>query len=136
MGLATAKLLASRQAIIALADINAEALDTAVESLEYTVKHMITVVDVRDSTAVSTWIESIVAKYGKLDGAVNMAGIITHATPVVDTTDDVWTRTFDVNVNGVFNCLRAQLRAMGSGGSIVSTRMKLPIRITRLIARH
>jgi NAD(P)-dependent dehydrogenase (short-subunit alcohol dehydrogenase family) len=119
MGLATAKLLASQGAFISLADINAEALDNAVKTLENNNEHMVTVVDVRDGDAVSAWINSTVAKYGKLDGAVNMAGIITHATPVTDTTDNDWSRTFDVNVKGVFNCLRAQLKAMGQGGSIV-----------------
>lgn len=119
MGLATAKLLASKGAIISLSDIDAGALDKAIKLLEHSEKHLTTTVDVRDGSAVATWIDNTVAKYGKLDGAVNMAGIITHATPLVDTTDDSWSRTFDINVNGVFNCLRAQLRAMGNGGSIV-----------------
>lgn len=121
MGLATAQLLATKGAIISLADINKEALNNAVKILESSDKHMITAVDVRDGDAVKAWIDGTIAKYGKLDGAVNMAGIITHATPVVDTTDDDWDRTFDVNVKGVFNCLRAQLKVMSNGGSIVST---------------
>lgn len=120
MGLATAKLLASKGALISLADINAEALDEAIKGLEHSEKHLTTTVDVRDASAVGAWIDSTVAKYGKLDGAVNMAGIITHAKSVVETTDDDWDRTFDINVKGVFNCLRAQLRVMGKGGSIVS----------------
>jgi arginine metabolism regulation protein II len=121
MGLATAQLLATKGAIISLADINSESLNNAVKSLQSSDRHMITAVDVRIGNAVTTWINDTVSKYGKLDGAVNMAGIITHATPVVDTTDDDWDRTFDVNVKGVFNCLRAQLKVMGEGGSIVST---------------
>ncbi|KAH8178734.1 enoyl-(Acyl carrier protein) reductase domain-containing protein [Sarocladium implicatum] len=120
MGLAIAKLLAERGAIISLADINNEALGNAVKLLEQSEKHMITTVDVCDGSAVNEWIRQTVAKYGKLDGAVNMAGIITHATPITETSDDDWKRTFDINVTGVFNCLRAQIRAMGDSGSIVS----------------
>ena len=120
MGLATAKLLAERGALISLADVNTEALDQAVKLLEQSEKHMATTVDVRNGSAVSEWISQTVAKYGKLDGAVNMAGILTHATPITDTSDDDWKRTFDINVHGVFNCLRAQIRAMGDSGSIVS----------------
>lgn len=120
MGLATAKLLAERGAIISLADINNGALINAVKLLEQSEKHMITTVDVRDGSAVNEWISQTVAKYGRLDGAVNMAGIITHATPIIETSDDDWKRTFEINVTGVFNCLRAQIRAMGDSGSIVS----------------
>lgn len=122
MGLATAKLLASRGAFISLADINTEALDEAIKLLERSEEHLISTVDVRDGSAVGAWIDNTVKKYGKLDGAVNMAGIITHASPLVDTTDEAWRRTFDINVQGVFNCLRAQIKAMGKGGSIVSDR--------------
>lgn len=120
MGLATAKLLASRGAAISLADINEEGLKSAIASLATDQQHMYTVVDVRDSEKTNAWIKSTVDKYGKLDGAVNMAGIITKATPVKDLTDADWDFSFAVNAKGVFNCLRAQLNAMQDGGSIVS----------------
>lgn len=118
MGLATAMLLASRGAYLSLADINEDGLTSAISSLEGQ-HHMYTVVDVRDGETVSTWIKSTVAKYGRLDGAVNMAGIITRATPVKDLSDADWDLSFAVNTKGVFNCLRAQLNALQDGGSIV-----------------
>jgi NAD(P)-dependent dehydrogenase (short-subunit alcohol dehydrogenase family) len=119
MGLATVKLLASRGAIISLADINESAVKAATESLGSD-KHMYTVVDVRQSQSVDTWIKSTVKKLGKLDGAVNMAGVISPAKPITETPDEAWNFNFDVNARGVFFCLRAQLKAMGDGGSIVS----------------
>lgn len=119
MGLAIAELLASRGATISLADINGEALKTAVQSLPNSSKHVSTVVDVRSSKSVDDWIESTVQKLGKLDGAVNMAGVITPATPIVEETDEHWDFSFNVNARGVFFCVRAQLRAMKSGASIV-----------------
>ncbi|KAI1086796.1 hypothetical protein F5B19DRAFT_487230 [Rostrohypoxylon terebratum] len=109
MGLATARLLASRGATISLADINEAAVIEAAASLSGSgdaQQHMYTVVDVRDSRSVDAWIDATVRKLGKLDGAVNMAGIIKHATPVVESTDDDWDFTFAVNVRGVFACLR------------------------------
>lgn len=120
MGLATAQLLSSRGAIISLADINEDGLKTAVQSLKGSDKHLFTVVDVRSSQSVDAWITSTVDKLGRLDGAVNMAGIITPATPITEVTDDNWNFSFDVNARGVFYCVRAQLRAMGDGASIVS----------------
>ncbi|KAJ5132050.1 hypothetical protein N7448_006208 [Penicillium atrosanguineum] len=120
MGLATAKLIASRGAIVSLADINESAMKAATESLTGSDKHMYTVVDVRHSHSVDAWIRSTVEKLGKLDGAVNMAGVISPAKPITEETDETWNFNFEVNARGVFFCLRAQLRAMGDGGSIVS----------------
>lgn len=119
MGLATAKLLATRGAIVSLADINENALKSAIESLEGSDKHIYTVVDVRHSKSVDGWIQTTVQKLGKLDGAVNMAGVISPATPVTEVSDETWDFNFAVNTRGVFFCLRAQLRAMTAGGSIV-----------------
>ena len=119
MGLATAKLLATKGAFISLADVNEEALGQAIQLLEHSERHLTTTVDVRDALGVQAWIDRTVTKYGKLDGAVNMAGIITHAVPVTETTEESWNRTFDINVKGVFNCLKSQIKAMGPSGSIV-----------------
>ncbi|KAJ4354467.1 uncharacterized protein N0V89_006204 [Didymosphaeria variabile] len=120
MGLATAKLLSSRGATISLADINQDAMRAAVQSLSESSKHMWTVVDVRDPSSVGSWVTATKKKYGRVDGAVNMAGIICQTSPVAELSDDDWDRSFAVNTKGVFNCIRAQLNAMGPGGSIVS----------------
>lgn len=121
MGLATAKLLASRGALISLADINEDALKTAVASLTASERHIYHVVDVRSGDKVNAWIDATLQKFGSLDGAVNMAGIIAKAKPVTEVTDDEWDASFAVNTKGIFNCLRAQLKAMSTNGSIVST---------------
>ncbi|KAJ5234748.1 uncharacterized protein N7469_003916 [Penicillium citrinum] len=120
MGLATAKLLVSRGAIVSLADINESSLKSAIQSLAGSDKHMYTVVDVRQSKSVDAWIQNTVQELGKLDGAVNMAGVISPAIPITAISDETWDFNFAVNTRGVFFCLRAQLRAMAAGGSIVS----------------
>lgn len=132
MGLAVATLLASRGATISLADINAVALEIAAASLPEADRHMCTVVDVRKSESVDSWIQSTVQKLGKLDGAVNMAGVITPAAPIIETSDDAWNFCLDVNARGVFFCLRAQLRVMTTGGSIVS----LPLNTTEIVGGY
>ncbi|EWG52475.1 hypothetical protein FVEG_11215 [Fusarium verticillioides 7600] len=119
IGLAVAKLLASRRAQLSLADMNKAGLETALESLSGD-GHIITQVDVRDSQEVSAWIEKTVSVFGKLDGAVNMAGVFTHGTCLRDETDNTWDLIMGVNARGVFNCLRAELKHMKAGGSIVS----------------
>lgn len=119
MGLATAKLIAERGGCVALADINSDTLRNAVVSLTSSGNHKHYVVDVRDSVAVNAWINLVVVDFGRLDGAVNMAGVIRRAKPITEVTDEDWDGSFAVNVRGVFNCLRAQLRVMEKGGSIV-----------------
>ncbi|KND90768.1 3-oxoacyl-[acyl-carrier-protein] reductase FabG, partial [Tolypocladium ophioglossoides CBS 100239] len=120
MGLATAHLLASRGAIISLADINEDAVKAAARSLPGSDRHIYEVVDVSNSPSVDAWIETTVQKLGKLDGAVNMAGVICPAAAVTDETDENWDLVFAVNTRGAFNCLRAELKAMTAGGSIVT----------------
>ncbi|CAF3542666.1 unnamed protein product [Fusarium graminearum] len=119
MGLATAQLLASRGAIISLADINEEVLKSVLNSLSGN-GHIYQVVDVSKSESVNAWIKQTIDKFGKLDSAVNMAGIIAEPTPLTEYTDEVWDRMFAVNTRGVFNCLRAELKTITAGGSIVS----------------
>ncbi len=110
MGLATAQLLASRGAIISLADINEAAVKDATASLEHRngQEHMYSVVDVQSSKGVDSWIEATVQKLGRLDGAVNMAGIIKHARPIAESTDEDWESTFALNARGVYYCLRVR----------------------------
>jgi NAD(P)-dependent dehydrogenase (short-subunit alcohol dehydrogenase family) len=67
------------------------------------------------------------AAAGRLDGLVNAAGIILRATGL-DTSDEDWRRTLDVNVSGVFYMCRAAIRQMkaqaadasGGRGAIVN----------------
>ncbi len=82
----TAQFLASRGAIISLADINADAVKSATKTLPGSGHHMYTVIDVRDRSTVYAWIESTMQRLGKLDGAVNMAGVITPVTIVPEPT--------------------------------------------------
>ncbi|OOQ89585.1 short chain dehydrogenase/reductase family oxidoreductase [Penicillium brasilianum] len=117
MGLATAKLVASRGAIVSMADINEAALQTAIESLPGSESHFYTRVDIPDSCQVDTWIKSTAKKLGKLDGAVNMAGVITLTMAITETTDETWNFNFDdlVDLDTKVNAASA-FGQMGSPG--------------------
>ncbi|KAL6240261.1 hypothetical protein RBB50_012827 [Rhinocladiella similis] len=91
MGLATAKLLAERVAIVMLADVNKGGLADALRSFPRTNKqeNSATVVDVRDTQQVNKWIEKIVSEHGILDGAANIAGYIGGGdVPITEETDE------------------------------------------------
>lgn len=119
MGLATAQLLASRGAHVSMADLNDEALKTAIESLPGGhEKHIATRVDVRNEDSVNDWIEKTVQRFGKLDGAVNMAGVLGPSVPTTELSKEQLEFVFSINVFGVFNCMKAQLKVMKSGSIV------------------
>lgn len=124
IGLATAKLLSSRGAILSLADIQQGALNAAASSIkESGGKVLTTVVDVTKSQEVKAWIEKTIEELGRLDGAANLAGVIGRnggTKAIKDQDDEEWDFIMNVNARGVFNCLRAELNVMTSGAAIVN----------------
>ena len=124
MGLETAKLLASKGAKVSLADVQEEALAKVVKEIqEAGGEAMGTVVDVRNRQQVEDWIKATAEKYGKLDGAANLAGVIgkgINVTPLEEVDDDDWDFVVGVNQKGLLNCLRAQVPYFKEGGSIVN----------------
>lgn len=125
IGLATACLLAEQGALLSLADFNAAGLEESRKLLQSKDKdssrHMWTVLDVASSSAVNEWITATVSRYGQLNGAVNAAGIHRgNEKATRDVSDQEFDAIMDVNIKGVFNCVRAQLRAVHQGASIVN----------------
>jgi NAD(P)-dependent dehydrogenase (short-subunit alcohol dehydrogenase family) len=108
IGAATVALLESRGAVVVVADISAG--------------DGITPVDVTDEAAVDALVAGIVAEHGRLDLAANVAGTSGTYSEVADSTTEVWRHTMAVNLDAVYFCVRAELRAMraAGGGSIVN----------------
>jgi len=104
IGRATATILHSRGASLALADVKAGPLKDFVESLKCSESQKITqhVVDVRDTKQVDNWFEGIIKDFGKLDGACNIAGVVTpDIGGITKTTDEIWDFVMGVNATGV-----------------------------------
>lgn len=80
------------------------------------------VVDVTVAADVDEVVDGIAQRSGGLHVAVNNAGVAVPFLPLADLTDDHWRRVTSVNLDGVFHCLRAELRLMraGGGGSVVN----------------
>jgi NAD(P)-dependent dehydrogenase (short-subunit alcohol dehydrogenase family) len=78
--------------------------------------------DIRDERQVDLMVSSVVGKYGRLDFAVNAAGISGTSALLADRSTSEWNEMLAVNLSGTFFCLRAELRAMmtNKSGSIVS----------------
>jgi len=69
-------------------------------------------------------VAQVVARWGRLDAAFNNAGIEVEHLPLAQTPDDTFDLLMNVNVKGVFLCMKheiVQMLAQGGGGAIVNT---------------
>ena len=81
--------------------------------------------DVADEAQMLRMFEQVDAKFGRLTGLVNNAGVVDVTARVEDMSVARWKRMFDINVIGSLICAREAVRRMstqhgGSGGSIVN----------------
>jgi NAD(P)-dependent dehydrogenase (short-subunit alcohol dehydrogenase family) len=77
--------------------------------------------DVRVESDVEEMITRTVEAYGRLDCAVNNAGVVRFA-PIVEETTESFAFHIDTNLRGVFYCMKHEIRQMlrNGGGSIVN----------------
>ena len=81
--------------------------------------------DVADEAQVLRMFERIDARFGRLDGLVNNAGVVDFTARLDEMDMARWRRMFDINVLGSLLCAREAVRRMstrhgGSGGAIVN----------------
>jgi 3-oxoacyl-[acyl-carrier protein] reductase len=86
--------------------------------------------DVSKADEVAAMFDAAIAHYGKIDVLVNNAGIMITKL-LKDTTDEDFTRQFDINVRGTFNTLREAATKLADNGSIINfssttTRLMMP----------
>jgi NAD(P)-dependent dehydrogenase (short-subunit alcohol dehydrogenase family) len=105
IALATAKILASRGAKISIADISEQNLEKAKESIKEaspkSEEVLTTKADVRNIGEIESWIKKTVEKFGKLDGAANLAGIpgnMTGSFNLANEDEDNWDRVIGINL--------------------------------------
>jgi len=78
--------------------------------------------DVRKDDDVRAMVDETVARFGRLDVAVNNAGTEGQVGPITDQTADTYAATFDTNVLGVLLSMKHQVRVMQQqgGGNIIN----------------
>ncbi|MEI6374977.1 MAG: SDR family NAD(P)-dependent oxidoreductase [Actinomycetes bacterium] len=134
IGFAFAQEFVSQGGRVVLLDLNAEALDRAVESLGGPGVARGVVTDVTSNPSVVDAYESIAANEGRLDVGVNCAGIARPA-PSAELQDDDWVSLVDIHLSGTMRACRASyplLKASGKGAivniSSVASRVGMPKR--------
>ncbi len=124
IGLAVARALARDGTAVALGDVDEAEARAAAESIRASGGQAIfRRTDVTVAADVKALVAAAVSEFGRLDCAVNNAGINLPAAPMLEIDDESWDRLFAVNVNGVRNCMRAEIAHMlgaGKGGAIVN----------------
>lgn len=127
IGAATARILASRGAILALADVNVDGLEKVAESIRTEGSKAVStaVVDIRDRAQVHEWIKATTEQFGPLDGAANVAGVINkhmNVHNIWELSTEEYDFVNDVNAKGLFHCIAEQLAegVMKNGASIAS----------------
>src|SRR5580698_5851971 len=73
--------------------------------------------DVRNEDDVRTLVDQTVARFGRLDVAVNNAGTEGQVGPITDQTTESYAATFDTNVLGVILSMKHEVRVMQQQGS-------------------
>ncbi len=79
--------------------------------------------DVAKAADVQALVQKTVEKFGRVDVAFNNAGIEGVWVPIVEQSEEDWDRTIDINLKGVWLCLKYQVQQMlkqGGGGAIVN----------------
>jgi NAD(P)-dependent dehydrogenase (short-subunit alcohol dehydrogenase family) len=78
--------------------------------------------DVSQGEQVEALVAATVARFGRLDCAHNNGGIEGELAATADCSEENWRRVIDVNLTGVWWCLKHELAYMlGQGGTIVNT---------------
>jgi meso-butanediol dehydrogenase/(S,S)-butanediol dehydrogenase/diacetyl reductase len=116
IGAGIARRFASEGAAVALAS-NEDLVHKVADSLrEYGGAVSSHVVDVTDRAQVTELYDSVAREHGRIDVAVQNAGVIT-IKPLPDLTEREWDFVMDVNTKGVFLCCQAAAKHMVAQGS-------------------
>jgi NAD(P)-dependent dehydrogenase (short-subunit alcohol dehydrogenase family) len=120
IGEACALMLARRGARVLVADINQAAAERVSASIGEAASPF--TVDVSDPDQCSAMVAAAVDTFGRLDVAVNNAGIAGASAPAGEYPLDSWRQVIAVHLDGTFFCCRAEIGVMraAGGGSIVN----------------
>ncbi|MFF4120606.1 SDR family NAD(P)-dependent oxidoreductase [Streptomyces sp. NPDC001714] len=124
IGAAAARLFAREGAAVVVTARRAERLEALAEEIRRAGGRALAVPgDIASAEDVERVVRAAVSTFGRLDCAFNNAGFATAGTELHETGQDVYEQTMDVNVRGVWNCLRSQLPVLlgNGGGAIVNT---------------
>jgi NAD(P)-dependent dehydrogenase (short-subunit alcohol dehydrogenase family) len=124
IGRATALAFAREGASVVVADVSEQGNQETVRMIEKQGGRALAVrCDVRRVEDVRAAMDKTIEAFGRLDFAFNNAGIEYTIQPVAEITEEEWNRIIDVDLRGVFLCMKHEIPLMleHGGGAIVNT---------------
>lgn len=118
IGASCARLFAAEGAVVVVVDLDGDAAQAMASEIGGGA--IAVAADVSDEADCAAMVATAVQKLGRLDVAVNNAGVSSPLTPFAETETGSWHRTIGINLTGVFFSMRAEIAAMQRGGSIVN----------------
>lgn len=123
IGRSTALEFGKEGAKVVVADIQAEESANTVQMIKNKGGEALFVkCDVSKVDDIQNLVKQTIAAYGKLDCAVNSAGIGGMGESLQELSENAWERVNDINLKGVFLCCKYEIEEMlkGGGGAIVN----------------
>ncbi len=123
IGRATALALAREGAEVVVSDIDTDGGKETVRMIKEKKGEAIFIeANVASTSDIENMFKEIVSVFGRLDCAVNNAGLMPDIALLADGTEENWDRIIDVNLKGVWSCMKYEIRQMlkQEGGTIVN----------------
>lgn len=124
IGRAAALAFAREGASVVVADVSEQNNQETARMIEALGGHALAVTcDVSRNEEVQRALNAAIDAFGRLDFAFNNAGIENRVTPAADVTEEEWDRIIDINLRGVFLCMKHEIPLMlkQGAGAIVNT---------------
>lgn len=139
IGRATAIAFATQGARVIAADRNPDDNDLTVDLInEHGGTAIATTCDVTSSDDVQSALRLGIERFGRLDIAFNNAGVELRPTPAADISEDDWARVLDINLRGIFLCMKYEIplaRRHRPPSDAADTRRARRVRVLRYSTR-
>ncbi len=123
IGKKTAELYAREGASVVISDIDEKKGKQVAELInDNSGKSIFIKADVSNPSDCKNLVDKTTAEFGRLDFACNNAGIGGEMNPIADYSIDAWEKVIEINLSGVFYCMKYEIPEMlkNGGGAIIN----------------
>jgi NAD(P)-dependent dehydrogenase (short-subunit alcohol dehydrogenase family) len=142
IGMAISETLAAQGCAVAVSDVDGAEATSVAARLDPTGDNTLALeLDVTSTSSADAAVAATVAKFGRLDALVNVAGTI-NPQPSQEVSDADWSALLAVHLDGTFRCSRAAYRALAASDtaaivsiSSIAAKLGIPKRLSYSVAK-